>query len=81
MKLTNHVPMLLVKIIFLVEIIATTSSTASGPGEVLWKFDVSHISGAFVTVGSDGTIYTWSTTNGASRMRVDGENPELRAAR
>lgn len=27
-------------------------------GDIQWMFDLSHVSGAFVTVGGDGTIYT-----------------------
>ena len=36
---------------------ATTSAQAEA-GEVLWKFELSNVSGAFVTVAPDGTIYT-----------------------
>ncbi len=36
---------------------ATTTSLRAGAGEVAWEFDLSDISGAFVTVGSDGSIY------------------------
>jgi len=35
-----------------------TFAAVAQPGEVLWKFDLSNISGAFVTVAPDGTIYT-----------------------
>jgi len=34
------------------------ASTAAQSGEALWTFDVSNVSGAFVSVDSDGTIYT-----------------------
>ena len=36
----------------------TAASAQAEASEVLWKFDVSNISGAFVTVAPDGTIYT-----------------------
>ncbi|MCA9291556.1 MAG: PQQ-binding-like beta-propeller repeat protein [Phycisphaerales bacterium] len=43
-------------------IIAAIGSSAAGlvaePGELLWTFELSNISGAFVTVAPDGTIYT-----------------------
>ncbi len=39
-------------------ICGTTASAQAEAGEVLWKFGLSNISGAFVTVGPDGTIYT-----------------------
>ena len=35
-----------------------TFAAVAQTGEVLWKFDLSNISGAFVTVAADGTIYT-----------------------
>ncbi|MEE8458299.1 MAG: PQQ-binding-like beta-propeller repeat protein, partial [Phycisphaerales bacterium] len=35
-----------------------TAAAAAQSGEVLWKVDLSNISGAFVTVAPDGTIYT-----------------------
>ena len=36
----------------------TAASAQAEAGEVLWKFDLANISGAFVTVAPDGTIYT-----------------------
>ncbi len=36
----------------------TAASAQAQVGEVLWKFDLSNVSGAFITVGDDGTIYT-----------------------
>ena len=35
-----------------------TASAQAEAGEVLWNFDLSNVSGAFITVGDDGTIYT-----------------------
>jgi hypothetical protein len=34
------------------------ASARAEAGDVLWKFDLSNVSGSFVTVGDDGTIYT-----------------------
>ena len=45
-------------------------TAAAQPGEVLWKFDVSNISGAFVAVADDGTIYT------ADKDRLWAINPD-----
>ncbi|MCH7945445.1 MAG: PQQ-binding-like beta-propeller repeat protein, partial [Armatimonadetes bacterium] len=48
----------------------TTASAQADAGEVLWKFDLSSVSGAFVTVALDGTIYT------ADQDRLWAINPD-----
>jgi len=35
-----------------------TASIHADPGDLVWKFELSNISGAFITVADDGTIYT-----------------------
>ena len=37
---------------------ATAASALAEAGEVLWRFELANVSGAFVTVAPDGTIYT-----------------------
>jgi len=36
----------------------TAAPSPAQAGEVLWRFDLANVSGAFVTVGADGTIYS-----------------------
>ena len=38
--------------------LCAASAVTAESGDVLWKFDLANVSGAFVTVGNDGTIYT-----------------------
>ncbi len=48
----------------------TAASAPAGAGDVLWRFELSNISGAFVTVAPDGTIYT------ADQDRLWAINPD-----